>query len=232
MTLPSLKSVTKALSIAGLLAFSSVSQAAPIFAARISDGINTLTITDGSVADTSSDSGIIAFVGNNVFGNWNVSFVVGTSTFNPLEMHMSSGFSAFTSNFTSGESKKLTISLSQTGLSSGLGTNNVMFVANGGGSGSGTSGWTAYADDSNALFGTGSTVVNSTGFSTTAGSAAISMTDEYSATLISTFDISGVTSLLAAASQDLTLKVPEPGTTALLGLGLLGFCFARRRKVA
>jgi len=43
-------------------------------------------------------------------------------------------------------------------------------------------------------------------------------------------DLNGTTVCTARASTSITVQVPEPGTLALLGLGLLGAGFARRRK--
>ncbi len=43
-------------------------------------------------------------------------------------------------------------------------------------------------------------------------------------------DLNGTAGCTARASTSITVQVPEPGTLALLGLGLLGAGFARRRK--
>jgi PEP-CTERM motif len=201
------------------------SHADPVFKARISDGTSTIEIVD------TDNDGFIDY-SEEVFGNWKVAFAFGTSTFNPLEMHLSAGFQAVMSKFTVGESKTLTIALTQTGLSSGAGTSQVNFGAYGGGSAypGVTGSWAAYADDSDAEFGMGTQIANVAGFTTGSGGAAPSMTGTYSATLFTTFDISGVTGKSAAGSLDLAMHVPEPGTIALAGLALLGLGAARRRK--
>jgi PEP-CTERM motif len=207
-------------------------QSAPVLAAKISDGFSTVTIMDGGVGDLAAADGIITFFGLNLFGNWDVSFATGTSTFDPLAMHLTASFSASTSNFGVGESRVLSISLSQTGLGAGSGSGVVAFGAGGGGNGQfGTTGsWNAYADDTDALFGTGTAVASAAGFTTVSGGVSAPMTDTYSATLVTSFDISKVAGSLAAGSLDLNMNVPEPGTIALAGLALLGLGAARRRK--
>lgn len=224
------------LAAAAALLVAPLASQADVLQVRISDGINSLLISDNGAGDASTTAGIVSYTASNLWGNWDVTFSLGTSSYNPLDMHLTAAFSASLSNFGSGESKVLTIELTQTGLSSGAGTNNVVFGASGGGSGTGgtTASWAAFADDADsdvaAAFGTGTAVFSAVGFSTQAGGTTASMTDFYSATLRTVFDITGATGPLAAGSLDLNMSVPEPGTIALAGLALLGLGLARRRQ--
>lgn len=229
------KTIASMAAAAALLA-ASVSAQAATFQARISDGINSLLVIDNGVGDIDATVGSIGFAGVNVFGDWQLNFVTGASVYDPLQMHLNAQFTANSSAFEVGDSRILTVELTQTGLSSGPGSSNVSVYAYGGGSAIGSNvvgSWAAFADDADAdaaaAFGTGVAVHTSSGFESTAGGVSTPLTGLYSGTLRAVFDVSG-SSGLSSGSLDLSMKVPEPGTIALAGLALLGLGVARRRK--
>lgn len=229
------------LAAAGALVAGSLPAHAAILQARISDGINQIIVTDNGVGDLDLTAGSIGFAGVNVFDDWQLNFVTGASVYDPLQMHLNAAFTANSSHFEFGDSRVLTVELTQTGLSTGALATPVSFGAFGGGSAFGGSAggtvagnWAAFADDADAdaaaAFASSLTVTSANGFSTHAGGSTELLSGLYSATLRAVFDVSGASGT-SSGSLDLTMKVPEPGTIALAGLALLGLGAARRRKV-
>lgn len=198
------------------------SQAALIV--RVSDGISSLDIGDNTTLDDATDLGIINWDGS--FGGYRFVLALATGTVDPMEMHLTAAVSG------TGSSRPVSIMFTQTDLVAGAGP--TTFVFDGGGSGgTGTAAsWSTYVDDSNAAFGTGTVLSSTAGFATAAGSSTTALSGDYSATIGARFDFSAVPStMLRGASIDASLKVPEPGTLALLGAALAAVGFMRRRSV-
>jgi hypothetical protein len=193
---------------------------------QITDGVNVLNIADGSAADGSSAlPGVVSYAG--AFGNWELTFAIGTSDADPLQMHLSAGVVGNAGDGT------ITIKFTQTDLTAG--SEPIYFGA--GGAGVGATGaaasWAAYVDDSNAAFGTGTTVFSSNGFTSAGGGSLVPLSGSYSATLSTTFDYSGVsTKNLVGSSIDTGMNVPEPSSMALMSGGLLMLLATKRRRKA
>ena len=107
-----------------------------------------------------------------------------------------------------------------------------------GGTTDGTVTYATYFDNSNAAFGTATLLSNLGSFSGGAfsGSAFVSLsslvpapTGPYSLTLVTT--VANTAGAMKVTSYDANVSsVPEPSTILLLGSGMLGFAFLRRRK--
>jgi len=194
---------------------------------RITDGADTVSIQDGGALDNQPAPDAVGFTGS--FKGWNLTTSVGTSGADPLAMH----FTAFVVGDKS--SGKIWLELTDTDLLAGLGlvglsASGVGFAGNVGIQGS----WAGYVDDSNALFGTATSVFSSSGFGAAGGTASVPLSDTYSASLVTSFDYGGsTTDSLQGSSFDVrmdVLSVAEPTSVALVGLALLGLGVARRRK--
>lgn len=215
------KTLASMAAAAALLAAPLASQAA--FQLKISDGVlPDLIVTDNGAGDLSGASGVINF--NSTFGDYEIVVSVGTSTYDPLSMHLG----AVVGNIAPGGiGGALTIELTQTGLALGS-PGPVQVYTNGGGSGPGSVTWSSFVDASDTAFGTGTTIHTNVGYNGS-GSGTVNTTGFYSATIRTVFDYTSVTTT-TAGSLDIDLKVPEPGTIALAGLALLGLGLSRRRQ--
>ena len=209
-----------------------VSPARAILTLKVSDGITTYTVADGSGSDLSAQTGTVVFSGsfpNVIFDlNSGISKPVIGSIFAP-ELHLDSILA-------STAAVALTVQLSDTDFS---GTGLATFIAGLGGIISAPNGSTVslsvYRDLSNALFGTGAgTLICSTGalggnpsFSANCGGNNILIDDSYSVTLQAVISHLGEgTSSLNAIVKD----APEPSSMILLGAGLMGMAAWVRRK--
>jgi PEP-CTERM motif len=194
---------------------------------QLSDGTTTINVNDGGAGDLNGDVGAITFIGA-VGSKWNinVSTAIGTALY-PGGF----GIDLNSINLSNGAGT-LRVAMTETDLNWGApGVTSTHVGGAIGGTTAGTVSYGLYTDNANVAFGTGSTVFTGTGsnpvFSGTGG-ADINLADPFSMSLI--LDITHTRA--GATSFDFEGKVPEPGTTALLGLGLLGLGFSRRRRSA
>lgn len=217
------KSITTValLSLVGMSA--QQAQAATII--ELSDGITTVSVTDGGIGDLSATPGVVVFSG--AVGVFDVNVTTGLSY--PLLGSLTAPKLDLNSvNVSSGGTGILTVKLTTTDYVGPVGSGAATLDA--GGTTNGSIGIDSYVGLSNSPFetsvATGSLGVFSSGpFSGTDGSVT-PLLAPYSATIIATIvhdDAADVTSFDAEYNI-----VPEPASAALLGMGVLAL--ARRRR--
>lgn len=207
-----------------------VANAIPVLRLTTSGGA-TATIRDGEAGDVNGAAGAVTFV-NLLDPQWFVNVTTGLSK--PLLGSPSTPELDLNSVNVSSlpGAGWLDIELTDTGFTPTTGAN---FLAAIGGTTGGSVSFTTYFDSSNAEFGktTELTSIGGPGpaFSGTATSLLTSVTS-YSLTLLVRITHTGAP-IAQASSFDAVLKVPEPGTLLLLGMGMLAFgTVARRARAA
>lgn len=191
------------------------------------DGANTVIILDGGVLDGCNLVGCVSFVGP--VGSWNINILGGFTKpvlGSPASPHLDLSFN---DNYVGTSASTLTILWSDTDFSTGFPLTTRSDI---GGTRAGGITSVAYADFAsstntiNAL----TTALCAGSFATAAFSGSCSAPFNGPAPFSVTQRIVLTATGPGQASGNHSLQVPEPGTLALIGLGLVGLGFARRKQ--
>lgn len=191
---------------------------------EISDGFTTVSVEDGGFGDLSAVGGVVVFTG--AVGDFDINVTTGIS-YPALGSTTSPVLDLDSVNVSSGGTGTLTVKMTVTDFVAPL--EGTAFL-NAGGTTDGTVVFQSYVDSSNDEFGTadptGTLGVFSNGAYSGSTFSPTSVTGPYSATIIATIthdDAQDSTTLGADYSI-----VPEPGSLALMTLGVA--CVTRRRR--
>ena len=180
-----------------------------------------VTVVDGAISDILSQSGQVGYAGS--VGTWALSFTAGTG----YDVSDIWGIDLSTLSVSSSSGGTLRISLTETDLGYTPGPFTVSSAI--GGTTNGTVSYKAYADDSNAAFGTGTALFSGLGTGLAfagSGATTLNLSNPFSLTLVADIAQSG----RSITSFDFTSQVPEPASIALCVVALLGAGAATRRR--
>lgn len=201
-------------------------QAVPTLRLTSSAG-GSVTIADGSAGDAYGANGVVSYNGS--LAGWDINITTGFTK--PVLGTADSPLMDLASANLSGGAGTLTIEFTDTDFTLPGLTNAGAAI---GGTTDGSISYATFYDGGNTAFGTAGALTSLTGlgsgaFSSTAVTEFLAPT-LYSLTMV--VEITHGSGLYNISSFDATLRVPEPGTLALFGIGLaaLGLIASRKRR--